>query len=105
MKSTSLQESVSHIMYRPCYIYTHISQSETINVYLFFSDSLGFCQVYLHCDLDLCVSRNERRSEPVLTKVIQEMEMRLEPPNPEKNLWEKNSISLSSTDVFSKCDM
>lgn len=51
------------------------------------------------------MSRNEKRSDAVLTKVIREMEMRLEPPNPEKNLWEKNSISLNSTDVFSKCDM
>lgn len=85
--------------------HVYISQSKTINFNRFFSDSLGFCQVYLHCDLDLCISRNEKRSEPVLTKIIREMEMRLEPPNPEKNLWEKNSISLSSVDVFSKCDM
>uniref|UniRef100_H3CM67 Phosphoseryl-tRNA kinase n=1 Tax=Tetraodon nigroviridis TaxID=99883 RepID=H3CM67_TETNG len=63
--------------------------------------SLGFCQVYLHCDLESCISRNERRSEPVLPKVIREMEMRLEPPNPEKNFWEKNSISLSSSGVLS----
>ncbi|TWW81970.1 L-seryl-tRNA(Sec) kinase [Takifugu flavidus] len=67
--------------------------------------SLGFCQVYLHCDLELCISRNEKRSQPVQAKVIREMEMRLEPPNPEKNVWEKNSISLTSMDVFSKSDI
>lgn len=87
----------------------HLCFSQSINLkcflVFFISDSLGFCQVYLQCELDLCISRNERRSEPVLTKVIQEMEMRLEPPNPEKNTWEKNSISLTSVDVFSKCDM
>uniref|UniRef100_H2TRI0 Phosphoseryl-tRNA kinase n=1 Tax=Takifugu rubripes TaxID=31033 RepID=H2TRI0_TAKRU len=64
--------------------------------------SLGFCQVYLHCDLELCISRNEKRSQPVQAKVIREMEMRLEPPNPEKNVWEKNSISLTCVCLLSQ---
>lgn len=68
-------------------------------------DSLGFCQVYLQCDLESCISRNQSRSEPIPTKVIQEMVKRLELPNPQKNLWEKNSISFKTTDKLSHCDM
>ncbi|XP_060883429.1 L-seryl-tRNA(Sec) kinase-like [Labrus mixtus] len=60
--------------------------------------SLGFCQVYLQCDLESCISRNQSRSKPVPTEVIVEMVKRLEPPNLQKNSWEKNSISLNTTD-------
>ncbi|KAM9336885.1 L-seryl-tRNA(Sec) kinase [Symphorus nematophorus] len=67
--------------------------------------SLGFCQVYLHCDLESCISRNQSRSEPIPTEVILDMVKRLESPNPQKNSWEKNSISLNTTDNLSKCDI
>ncbi|XP_017294016.1 L-seryl-tRNA(Sec) kinase [Kryptolebias marmoratus] len=67
--------------------------------------SLGFCQVYLQCDLESCISRNHSRSKPVPTAVIQEMEKRLESPNPQKNFWEIQSISLNTTDSVSKCDI
>ncbi|XP_013862475.1 L-seryl-tRNA(Sec) kinase [Austrofundulus limnaeus] len=66
---------------------------------------LGFCQVYLHCDLESCISRNSSRSKPVPTEVILEMEKRLEPPNPQKNSWEMQSISLDTADGVSKCDV
>ncbi|XP_044033945.1 L-seryl-tRNA(Sec) kinase isoform X2 [Siniperca chuatsi] len=68
-----------------------------------FLDSLGFCQVYLQCDLESCISRNQSRSEPIPTEVILEMVKRLESPNPQKNSWEANSISLNTTDNLSKC--
>uniref|UniRef100_A0A3Q3B3T0 Phosphoseryl-tRNA kinase n=1 Tax=Kryptolebias marmoratus TaxID=37003 RepID=A0A3Q3B3T0_KRYMA len=64
--------------------------------------SLGFCQVYLQCDLESCISRNHSRSKPVPTAVIQEMEKRLESPNPQKNFWEIQSISLNTTDSVQK---
>lgn len=67
--------------------------------------SLGFCQVHLHCDLQSCISRNESRSEPVPAQVIVEMVKRLELPNPRKNSWERNSISLDTTEHLSKCDI
>ncbi|XP_041818528.1 L-seryl-tRNA(Sec) kinase isoform X2 [Chelmon rostratus] len=67
--------------------------------------SLGFCQVYLHCDLEFCINRNQCRSEPIPTEVILEMVKRLEAPNPQKNSWETNSISLSTTSNLSKCDI
>ncbi|TMS22396.1 L-seryl-tRNA(Sec) kinase [Larimichthys crocea] len=67
--------------------------------------SLGFCQVYLHCDLESCISRNQSRSEPIPTEVIQEMVKRLESPNPQKNSWEANSISVNTTAKLSECDV
>lgn len=67
--------------------------------------SLGFCQVYLQCDLESCISRNQSRSEPIPTEVILDMVKRLESPNPQKNSWEMNSISLNTTDNLSKCDI
>ncbi|XP_069548013.1 L-seryl-tRNA(Sec) kinase [Brachyistius frenatus] len=67
--------------------------------------SLGFCQVSLQCDLESCISRNQTRSQPIPTEVILEMVKRLESPNPQKNSWEKHSISLNSTDNLSKCDI
>ncbi|XP_042364250.1 L-seryl-tRNA(Sec) kinase isoform X2 [Plectropomus leopardus] len=67
--------------------------------------SLGFCQMYLQCDLESCISRNQSRSAPIPTEVILDMVTRLEPPNPQKNSWEANSISLNTTDDLSKCDI
>ncbi|XP_029934258.1 L-seryl-tRNA(Sec) kinase [Myripristis murdjan] len=67
--------------------------------------SLGFCQVYLHCAMELCISRNQSRSKPLPTEVILEMTKRLESPNPQKNPWEKQSITLNSTDSLSKWDI
>ncbi|XP_059181321.1 L-seryl-tRNA(Sec) kinase-like [Centropristis striata] len=67
--------------------------------------SLGFCQVYLQCDLESCMSRNQSRSEPIPTEVMLEMVKRLESPNPQKNSWETNSIMLNATDDFTKCDI
>lgn len=67
--------------------------------------SLGFCQVYLQCNLETCISRNQSRSEPIPTEVILEMAKRLESPNPQKNSWETNSVLLTTTDSVSECDM
>ncbi|KAK5881388.1 hypothetical protein CesoFtcFv8_022194 [Champsocephalus esox] len=67
--------------------------------------SLGFCQVYLQCDVESCISRNQSRSKPIPTEVILDMVKRLESPNPQKNSWETNSISLNTTDDLSECDM
>ncbi|XP_029978397.1 L-seryl-tRNA(Sec) kinase [Sphaeramia orbicularis] len=67
--------------------------------------SLGFCQVYLHCDLESCTSRNQSRSKPIPAEVILDMSKRLEAPNPQKNSWETNSITLNTTDHFSDSDI
>ncbi|KAM8837491.1 L-seryl-tRNA(Sec) kinase isoform 1-T1 [Spinachia spinachia] len=67
--------------------------------------SLGFCQVYLQCDVESCISRNQTRSEPIPTDVIVEMVNRLESPNPQKYSWETNSISINTTGDLSTCDI
>ncbi|KAM4525743.1 L-seryl-tRNA(Sec) kinase [Fundulus diaphanus] len=67
--------------------------------------SLGFCQVYLQCDLETCIRRNQSRPRPVPVQVIVEMEKRLDSPNPQKNPWEFQSISLNSTNDVSKSDI
>ncbi|KAM9716768.1 L-seryl-tRNA(Sec) kinase [Menidia menidia] len=67
--------------------------------------SLGFCQVSLQCDLDSCISRNQKRARPVPDEVITDMTKRLEPPNPQKNSWEMQSITLNTRDGVSKCDL
>ncbi|XP_078142872.1 L-seryl-tRNA(Sec) kinase-like isoform X2 [Centroberyx gerrardi] len=67
--------------------------------------SLGFCQVYLHCAVESCISRNQSRSQPLPTEVILEMAKRLESPNPQKNSWEESSVALNSTDNLPKGDI
>uniref|UniRef100_A0A3Q1FDT9 Phosphoseryl-tRNA kinase n=1 Tax=Acanthochromis polyacanthus TaxID=80966 RepID=A0A3Q1FDT9_9TELE len=67
--------------------------------------SLGFCQVYLQCDVESCISRNQNRSQPIPTEVILDMVKRLEFPNPQKNSWEMSSISLNTTDDLSESDI
>lgn len=59
--------------------------------------TLGFCQLFLTCDLETCLRRNQSRARPVPSEVMEEMERRLEPPNPERNTWEKNSVKLDTT--------
>ncbi|XP_061666650.1 L-seryl-tRNA(Sec) kinase-like [Syngnathoides biaculeatus] len=67
--------------------------------------SLGFCQVYAQCHLDLCVSRNDNRPCPVPTGVIEEMAKRQERPNPIKNPWEAKSIAVDTADKLTNCDI
>uniref|UniRef100_A0A8C6UJ65 Phosphoseryl-tRNA kinase n=1 Tax=Neogobius melanostomus TaxID=47308 RepID=A0A8C6UJ65_9GOBI len=51
--------------------------------------SLGFCQLFLACDLDTCIERNRSRSRPVPS---------------ERNAWEKNSIELDTTNRLTAND-
>ncbi|XP_037134199.1 L-seryl-tRNA(Sec) kinase isoform X1 [Syngnathus acus] len=67
--------------------------------------SLGFCQVYVQCRLDLCLSRNETRPQPVPAEVIAEMAKRLESPNPRKNTWEAKSIMVDTANDLSERDI
>ncbi|XP_018409193.1 PREDICTED: L-seryl-tRNA(Sec) kinase [Nanorana parkeri] len=59
--------------------------------------SLGFCQLYLQCSVESCLQRNKGRQHPVTDKTILLMERKIEKPNPEKNTWEENSLSLDSS--------
>ncbi|KAI1886961.1 hypothetical protein AGOR_G00201150 [Albula goreensis] len=67
--------------------------------------SLGFCQLYLQCPLNSCLTRNQARSCPVPDKIIVEMEKRIEPPNPLKNPWEQNSLTMTNANGFSQQDI
>lgn len=67
--------------------------------------SLGFCQVYLHCPVEVCIDRNLKRPQHLPTKVILDMARRMEPPSVGRNSWEKNSITLDSTSNLSEEDM
>ncbi|XP_063077239.1 L-seryl-tRNA(Sec) kinase-like [Engraulis encrasicolus] len=67
--------------------------------------AVGFCQVYLQCTPELCVSRNSSRAVPLPELVILDMLKRIEPPNPEKNSWEQNSLTLSSSEKLGNHDM
>ncbi|KAK2866751.1 hypothetical protein Q7C36_002807 [Tachysurus vachellii] len=59
--------------------------------------SVGFCEVYLHCPLEVCLHRNRVRGQLVSDDVITVMSNRMEPPNTEKNQWEKNSVTVDNT--------
>ncbi|XP_028817772.1 L-seryl-tRNA(Sec) kinase [Denticeps clupeoides] len=67
--------------------------------------SLGFCQVYLDCPAQLCLSRNQSREQPLPNEVIMEMTKRLEPPDPERNPWERRSLILSSSEDLTEHGM
>ncbi|XP_021254163.1 L-seryl-tRNA(Sec) kinase [Numida meleagris] len=60
-------------------------------------DSLGFCQLFLECPLELCLHRNRLRGRPVPDGTICRMAQRMEVPEPGKNPWEQNSLVLSSS--------
>ncbi|KAM9558060.1 L-seryl-tRNA(Sec) kinase-like isoform 1-T1 [Salvelinus alpinus] len=62
--------------------------------------SVGFCQVYVHCPVESCVRRNQLRPRPLPSDVIVDMARRMEPPNPQRNTWEKNSVTLDSEHHF-----
>ncbi|KAL0964800.1 hypothetical protein UPYG_G00329120 [Umbra pygmaea] len=66
--------------------------------------SLGFCQVYVHCPVESCIRRNQSRPQPLPSDVIVEMANRMEPPNPQRNLWERYSVTLNSTAHITKQD-
>ncbi|XP_055769736.1 L-seryl-tRNA(Sec) kinase-like isoform X2 [Salvelinus fontinalis] len=62
--------------------------------------SVGFCQVYVHCPVESCVRRNQLRPRPLPSDVIVEMARRMEPPDPQRNTWEQNSVTLDSEHHF-----
>ncbi|XP_077481470.1 L-seryl-tRNA(Sec) kinase [Stigmatopora argus] len=67
--------------------------------------SLGFCQVYVQCPVEMCVRRNENRPRPVPAGVIVEMAKRLEAPNSKKNQWEAKSVTVDSSENVSECEI
>ncbi|XP_028937355.1 L-seryl-tRNA(Sec) kinase isoform X2 [Ornithorhynchus anatinus] len=58
--------------------------------------ALGFCQLFLDCPLESCLQRNRQRSRPLPDETLFLMTKKLEIPNPEKNVWERNSLTITS---------
>ncbi|XP_028724276.1 L-seryl-tRNA(Sec) kinase [Peromyscus leucopus] len=59
--------------------------------------SLGFCQLFLDCPLEMCLLRNGQRPQPLPNETIHLMEKKIEKPDPEKNTWEHNSLIIQSS--------
>nr|KAF6458372.1 phosphoseryl-tRNA kinase [Rousettus aegyptiacus] len=64
--------------------------------------SLGFCQLFLDCSLETCLQRNGQRPRPLPAETIHLMGRKIEEPNPEKNAWEHNSLTIQSPACASK---
>ncbi|XP_048194038.1 L-seryl-tRNA(Sec) kinase [Perognathus longimembris pacificus] len=58
--------------------------------------SFGFCQLYLDCTLETCLQRNCQRPGAVPNETIHLMGKKIEKPNPGKNAWEHNSLTIQS---------
>ncbi|XP_014649560.1 PREDICTED: L-seryl-tRNA(Sec) kinase [Ceratotherium simum simum] len=58
--------------------------------------SLGFCQLFLDCSLETCLQRNDQRPRTLPAETIHLMGRKIEKPNPEKNAWEHNSLTIQS---------
>lgn len=58
--------------------------------------SSGFCQLFLDCPLETCLVRNAQRARPVPTETLHQMAGKLERPDPEKNAWERRSLTIPS---------
>ncbi|XP_026560707.1 L-seryl-tRNA(Sec) kinase [Pseudonaja textilis] len=60
--------------------------------------SLGFCQLFLDSQVEVCLERNSQRKEPLPEETIFAMAQKLECPNPKKYTWEENSLTLKSAE-------
>ncbi|XP_066476954.1 L-seryl-tRNA(Sec) kinase isoform X2 [Tiliqua scincoides] len=58
--------------------------------------TLGFCQLFLDCQVEVCLERNSQRTQPLPEETIYTMRQKIEVPSPEKYAWEQNSIILKS---------
>lgn len=81
------------------YIYFTFLERQASNLVILnlFSDSLGFCQLFLDCPLETCLLRNGQRPQPLPSETICLMERKIEKPNGEKNAWEHNSLVIQSS--------
>ncbi|XP_069681063.1 L-seryl-tRNA(Sec) kinase [Periplaneta americana] len=62
---------------------------------------LGFCQLYLHCELEDALRRNAGRRDAVPREVVTRMAERLEPPAGARHPWERASlvVDAAATDL------
>ncbi|CAM4712782.1 unnamed protein product [Leuciscus chuanchicus] len=66
---------------------------------------VGFCQVFLHCPLQVCVQRNRQRSQRVPEEVLVQVCERMEPPNESRNRWEQQSLTLDGSESIADQDL
>ncbi|XP_012636763.1 L-seryl-tRNA(Sec) kinase isoform X3 [Microcebus murinus] len=67
--------------------------------------SLGFCQLFLDCPLETCLQRNGQRPRALPAETIHLMGRKIEKPNPEKNAWEHNSLTIQSPACASEASL
>lgn len=59
---------------------------------------MGFCQLFLDCQVEICLERNAQRKQPLPEETIFAMAQKLECPNPKKYTWEQNSLILKNAE-------
>ena len=62
------------------------------------TDSIGFLEVYVTCDMESLQERNSRRRQPIPADTIHRMASIFEKPNSDKFDWESNNIEFNSKD-------
>lgn len=61
--------------------------------------SVGFCQLFIECTLDVAIQQNLQREMPVPTEVIETMAAKLQPPLPGEHNWEFSTCILKSDNL------
>ncbi|XP_066278120.1 L-seryl-tRNA(Sec) kinase-like [Branchiostoma lanceolatum] len=59
--------------------------------------TVGFCEVFLHCDVETALKRNMERQSPVARETVIAMATKMEPPNPHRHTWEVMSFIYDQT--------
>ncbi|XP_020383074.2 L-seryl-tRNA(Sec) kinase [Rhincodon typus] len=68
-------------------------------------NSVSFLQLFLECRLELCLQRNHKRSCPVNDETIVLMSTKIQRPDPVRNVWEKNNLTLESAENVLEMDI
>ena len=69
----------------------------TCNLLLTISDSCGFAELHLACQLEVALSRNSQRRLPIPGPTVTSIAGSIEPPAPDKHHWEKHSTTLDNS--------
>lgn len=61
--------------------------------------TIGFCQLFIECTIDVAIQQNLQRETPVPTGVIETMAAKLQPPLPREHSWESTTCVLKSDNL------
>ncbi|VFV38423.1 l-seryl-trna kinase-like [Lynx pardinus] len=96
---------------RSCYLLTKTAVSRPLFLILddnFYYQSMRY-EVYQlarkYCSLETCLQRNSQRPQALPAETIHLMGRKLEKPNPEKNAWEHNSLTIESSECSSEASL